>query len=140
MFFFVVLFQLEAWLSLTKFNFKFPTMCSKCYVLCETWFSFFFVKYLNTSVDDFFLFSFWEVGMYRTQSHSRKISKYFLHHHHHLRRNDDGVIVSVRAFFSCLISCYSLFLAARQCCCLYAFFYIRQHIAYYADQTMLFTI
>lgn len=102
-------FSTWGWSSLTKFNFKFPTMCSKCYACCRffcdsltlllifSWFSFFFVKNLNTSVDDFFFFlADWYISNKVTVVKYLNIS---LHHHHHLRRNDDGVIVSARVFF-----------------------------------------
>lgn len=104
-------FSTWGWSSLTKFNFKFPTMCSKCYACCRffcdsstlllifSWFSFFFVKNLNTSVDDFFFFlADWYISNKVTVVKYLNISLHH-HHHHHLRRNDDGVIVSARVFF-----------------------------------------
>lgn len=60
---------------------------------------FFFVKNLNTSVDDFFFLFLvdWDISNKVTVVKYLNISLH--HHHHHLRRNDDGVIVSARVFF-----------------------------------------
>lgn len=116
--YFFLFFSTWGWSSLTKFNFKFPTMCSKCYACCRffcdsltlllifSWFSFFFVKNLNTSVDDFFFLLSWLV--YIEQSHSRKISKYFSSSSSSSATKWRRSHSLSQSIFSCLISCCSL--------------------------------